>query len=116
MTSFHIIFLIILYANIKIGVANQRNGRDISLANSKPVNFLYLTFFPTLSLLILGFLIMKWYIFIPAALIIMLDPLTILLGARHAQSTMTFVFKNYLACIAFNVISSIGCWYIFFKQ
>ena len=116
MTSFQILFLIILYLNIKIGVANQRNGRDKSLANSKPVNYLYFSFYPTFSLIILGFLIMKWYIFIPAALLIMFDPLAILLGTRHAQSTMIFVFKNYMACIAFNIISTIGCWYFFFNQ
>ena len=115
MTSFQIVFLILFFLNIKIGVANTRTGRNKSLSNSKPVNYLYISSVPVFSLFILGFLIMQWYLFLVAALIIMLDPLTIILGIRHAEATMNFVYKNYIACMIFNITSTIGMWYIFFN-
>ena len=109
--TFDIIFLILLYLNLKICVANNRTGRDKSLANTKQVIYLHSSSLPVLSLLVFGFLIMKWYIFLPILLLIILDPLTILLGVNHAKSTMTFVFKNYVICIIFNLITSAGLWF-----
>ena len=111
--TFDIIFLILLYLNLKICVANNRTGRDKSLANNKQVIYLHSSSLPVLSLLVFGFLIMKWYIFLPILLLIILDPLTILLGVNHAKSTMTFVFKNYVICIIFNLITSAGLWFYY---
>ena len=111
--TFDIIFLILLYLNLKICVANNRTGRDKSLANTKQVIYLHSSSLPVLSLLVFGFLIMKWYIFLPILLLIILDPLTILLGNNHAKSTMTFVFKNYVICIIFNLITSAGLWFYY---
>ena len=111
--TFDIIFLILLYLNLKICVANNRTGRDKSLANTKQVIYLHSSSLPVLSLLVFGFLIMKWYIFLPVLLLIILDPLTILLGVNHAKSTMTFVFKNYVICIIFNLITSAGLWFYY---
>ena len=111
--TFDIIFLILLYLNLKICVANNRTGRDKSLANTKQVIYLHSSSLPVLSLLVFGFLIMKWYIFLPILLLIILDPLTILLGNNHAKSTMTFVFKNYIICIIFNLITSAGLWFYY---
>jgi hypothetical protein len=111
--TFDIIFLILLYLNLKICVANNRTGRDKSLANTKQVIYLHSSSLPVLSLLVFGFLIMKWYIFFPILLLIILDPLTILLGVNHAKSTMTFVFKNYVICIIFNLITSAGLWFYY---
>ena len=111
--TFDIIFLILLYLNLKICVANNRTGRDKSLANNKQVIYLHSSSLPVLSLLVFGFLIIKWYIFLPILLLIILDPLTILLGVNHAKSTMTFVFKNYVICIIFNLITSAGLWFYY---
>jgi hypothetical protein len=111
--TFDIIFLILLYLNLKICVANNRTGRDKSLANTKQVIYLHSSSLPVLSLLVFGFLIMKWYIFLPILLLIILDPLNILLGVNHAKSTMTFVFKNYVICIIFNLITSAGLWFYY---
>ena len=111
--TFDIIFLILLYLNLKICVANNRTGRDKSLANTKQVIYLHSSSLPVLSLLVFGFLMMKWYIFLPILLLIILDPLTILLGVNHAKSTMTFVFKNYVICIIFNLITSAGLWFYY---
>ena len=111
--TFDIIFLILLYLNLKICVANNRTGRDKSLANTKQVIYLHSSSLPVLSLLVFGFLIIKWYIFLPILLLIILDPLTILLGVNHAKSTMTFVFKNYVICIIFNLITSAGLWFYY---
>ena len=111
--TFDIVFLILLYLNLKICVANNRTGRDKSLANTKQVIYLHSSSLPVLSLLVFGFLIMKWYIFLPILLLIILDPLTILLGVNHAKSSMTFVFKNYIICIIFNLITSAGLWFYY---
>ena len=111
--TFDIIFLILLYLNLKMCVANNRTGRDKSLANTKQVIYLHSSSLPVLSLIVFGFLIMKWYIFLPILLLIILDPLTILLGVNHAKSTMTFVFKNYVICIIFNLITSAGLWFYY---
>ena len=111
--TFDIIFLILLYLNLKMCVANNRTGRDKSLANTKQVIYLHSSSLPVLSLIVFGFLIMKWYIFLPILLLIILDPLTILLGNNHAKSTMTFVFKNYVICIIFNLITSAGLWFYY---
>jgi hypothetical protein len=105
-----IVFFILLYLNLKIISANSRTGRDRSLAESKPVMYIYMGSLPVFSLLILGFLIMKWYLFLPLAIFLMIDPLVLLLGRNHAQTTMTYVFKNYLICIVYMVLSSIGLW------
>lgn len=111
---FIIIFLILFYLNIKIGVANSRNGKDVALNNSQPVNYLYLTSVPVFSLFILGFLIMKWYVFFLLMIVIMFDPLVILLGREHSLSTMVFVFKNYITCMIFNLASTFGLWFYYF--
>ena len=111
---FIIIFLILFYLNIKIGVANTRNGRDRSLSNSNPVNYLYMTSIAVFSLFILGFLIMKWYVFLILMFVIIFDPIAILLGREHSLSTMTFVFNNYIFCMIFNLVSTFGLWFYYF--
>jgi hypothetical protein len=112
--SFIIIFLILFYLNIKILVANSRNGRDRGLSNSKPVNYLYISSLPVFSLFILGFLIMEWYIFLILMFVIMFDPLAILLGREHSLSTMVFVINNYIACMLLNLVSTFGLWFYYF--
>ena len=107
---FLVIFLILLYLNLKIISANSRTGRDRSLSESKPVMYIYMASLPVFSLLILGFLIMKWYLFLPLVFFLMIDPLILLFGRSHAQTTMTYVFKNYLVCIVYMMLSSIGLW------
>ena len=82
---FLVIFLILLYLNLKIISANSRTGRDRSLSESKPVMYIYMASLPVFSLLILGFLIMKWYLFLPLAFFLMIDPLILLLGRRKAE-------------------------------
>lgn len=114
--SFDIIFLILLYLNLKICVANNRTGRDARLSQTVQVMYLHSSSLPVLSLIIFGFLIMKWYIFLPILILIIFDPLTILFGKNHAQSTMTFVFKNYVICIIFNLITSVGLWFYYLSE
>ena len=110
---FIIIFLTLFYFNIKIIVANGRNGRDRSLSNSKPVNYLYITTAPVFSLFIFGFLIMEWYIFLISMFDIMLDPIQIF-SRQYSLSTMTFVFRNYIFCMMFNLLSTFGLWFSYF--
>ena len=113
---FGIIFLVLLYLNLKIMVANNRTGRDASLSQTVQVLYLHSSSLPVLSLIVLGFLIMKWYIFLPILFVIIFDPLTILLGINHAKSTMTFVFKNYVICIIFNLITSVALWFYYLSE
>ena len=108
--NFDIIFLVLLYLNLKICVANNRTGRDARFSETPQVMYLHSSSLPVLSLIVLGFLIMKWFIFLPILLVIIFDPLTILFGINHAKSTMTFVFKNYIICIIFNLITSVSLW------
>ena len=110
---FIITFLTLFYLNIKIIVANTRNGRDRGLSNSKPVNYLYITTVPVFSLFIFGFLIMEWYIFLISMFVIMLDPIQIF-SRQYSLSTMTFVFNNYIACMIFNLVSTFGLWFYYF--
>ena len=113
---FGIIFLVLLYLNLKIMVANNRTGRDARLSETPQVMYLHISSLPVFSLIVLGFLIMKWYIFLPILFVIIFDPLTILLGIHHAKSTMTFVFKNYVICIIFNLITSVGLWFYYLSE
>jgi len=114
--SFDIIFLVLLFLNLKICVANNRTGRDASLSETIQVTYLHISSLPVFSLIVLGFLIMKWYVFLPILFLIIFDPLTILLGINHAKSTMTFVFKNYVICIIFNLITSVGLWFYYLSE
>lgn len=114
--TFGIIFLVLLYLNLKIMVANNRTGRDSRLSETVQVLYLHSSSLPVLSLLVLGFLIMKWYIFLPILFLIIFDPLIILLGINHAKLTMTFVFKNYVICIIFNLITSAGLWFYYLSE
>jgi len=114
--NFDIVFLILLFLNLKIMVANNRTGRDARLSQTIQVLYLHSSSLPVLSLIVLGFLIMKWYIFLPILFVIIFDPLTILLGINHAKATMTFVFKNYVICIIFNLITSVGLWFYYLSE
>jgi hypothetical protein len=114
--NFGIIFLVLLYFNLKICVANNRTSRDVRLSQTVQVLYLHSSSLPVLSLIVLGFLIMKWYMFLPILFVIIFDPLTILFGINHAKSTMTFVFKNYVICIIFNLITSFGLWFYYLSE
>lgn len=114
--NFDIIFLVLLYLNLKICVANNRTGRDARLSETPQVMYLHSSSLPVLSLIVLGFLIMKWYIFLPVLFVIIFDPLTILFGINYAKSTMTFVFKNYIICIIFNLITSVSLWLYYLSE
>ena len=105
-----IIFIIIFYLNFRFLIIFALANRHSNLNSFKQ----YLLILPLLSLYILGFLIMKWYLFLIVIFVPFFDPIQLLSPRLYFNKVKVFCFnlleKHFYKLLSYYVLSTIGLW------
>ena len=113
MSIFIIIFAIIFYLSLRfLIVISWYNPPSEKQRPSGTTQFLL--FLPLISLFVLGFLIMKWYYFLPLIILFFLDPVMQvfpkLYFTRVKQWSVKVVDNNFMSLMGYYYISTLTLW------
>ena len=113
MSIFIIIFLIIFYLNLRFLIVISWYTPP-SEKQRPSVTTQWLWLLPLLSLLVLGFLIMEGYYFLPLIIIFLFDPVKLvspkLYYTRVKQWSVKVVANNFHSALWYYIISTVFLW------
>ena len=117
MSLFTIIFAIIFYLSLRFLVVIS--WYQPSTNEQKPSGTTqFLLFLPLISLFVMGFLIMKWYYFLPLFIIFLMDPIMQffprLYFERIKEWSVKIVDNNFIALMGFYYVATITLWINFY--
>ena len=116
MTIFILIFLIIFYLNFRFISAYdlfKLSSEEQKISNTSGL-YVWLLILPFLLLIVLGFLLMKWYYFLPIAILILADPCVTIFPKLYFRFIKRWSIKmldNYFfTVLGFINLSTIALW------